>query len=161
MTIRAFLHQTRAPDEIREHLARFMHSEYRIAQLRPNRKATDDPALAHWDGLPTVLRESNFAQVDDIPNKLAIVGKRLLKGGHTLALTEEQIEQLAEVEHGRYNIERLMAGWRLGDRHIRRLTSPHLKSWKDLTYEVQNYDREAVRNIGAALEDLGWGVTNA
>jgi hypothetical protein len=161
MTIRAFLHHTRAPEEIRERLARVIHSEYRIAQLKPNRKAADDPALANWDHLPAALKQSDFAQVDDIPNKLAIVGKRLLKGGGSLVFTEEQIERLAEVEHGRYNVERLMAGWRLGDRHIRRLTSPHLKPWKDLTYEIQEYDREAVRNIGTALEDLGWGVADA
>jgi hypothetical protein len=161
MTIRAFLHQTRAPEEIRERLARFMHNEYRISQLKPNRKVADDPALAPWDRLPAALKESDFAQVDDIPNKLAIVGKRLAKGGRTLALTEDQIERLAEVEHGRYNVERLMAGWRLGDRHIRRLTSPHLKPWHDLTYEIQEYDREAVRNIGTALEDQGWGVADA
>ena len=160
MTIRAFLHHTRAPGEIREPLARFVHSQYRIAQLKPNRKAVDDPALAPWDRLPTSLKESDFAQVDDIPNKLALVGMRLLKGGRPLALTEEQIERLAEVEHGRYNVERLVAGWQLGNRHIRQLTSPHIKPWKDLPYDVQEYDREAVRNIGTALEDLGWGVAD-
>jgi hypothetical protein len=30
-----------------------------------------------------------------------------------------------------------------------------------LTYDIQEYDREAVRNIGTALLDLGWGVTDA
>ena len=161
MTIRAFLHHTSAPEEIREELARFVHSQYRIAQLKPNRKAIDDPALAHWDRLPATLKESDYAQVDDIPNKLAIVGMQLIKGGNPLVLTEEQIEYLAEVEHGRYNVERLRAGWRLGDRHIRRLTSPHLKPWKALTHDVQDYDREAVRNIATGLGDLGWGVKDA
>jgi hypothetical protein len=161
MTIRAFLHHTTAPAEIREELARFVHSQYRVAQLKPNRKLIDDPALVHWDRLPAALKESDYAQVDDIPNKLAIVGLKLIEGGRPLVLTDEQIEHLAEVEHGRYNVERLTAGWRLGDRHIRRLTSPHLKPWKSLTYDIQEYDREAVRNIGTALLDLGWGVTDA
>ena len=161
MTIRAFLHRTRAPEEIREPLARFVHNQYRIAQLKPNRKTVDDPALAHWDRLPASLKESDFAQADDIPNKLALVGLQLLKGGRPLALTEEQVERLAEVEHGRYNAERLMAGWRLGNRQIRQLASPHLKPWNDLTHDIQEYDREAVRNIGTALEDLGWGVADA
>jgi hypothetical protein len=161
MTIRAFLHHTTAPAETREELARFVHSQYRVAQLKPNRKLIDDPALVHWDRLPAALKESDYAQVDDIPNKLAIVGLKLIEGGRPLVLTDEQIEHLAEVEHGRYNVERLTAGWRLGDRHIRRLTSPHLKPWKSLTYDIQEYDREAVRNIGTALLDLGWGVTDA
>ena len=67
--------------------------------MKPNRKTADDPALANWDRLPAALKQSDFAQVDDIPNKVAIVGKRLLKGGRSLVLTEEQIERLAEVEH--------------------------------------------------------------
>jgi predicted Rossmann-fold nucleotide-binding protein len=161
MTIRCFLRQTRAPDEIREGIARLIHNEYRIVQQKPNRKASDDPALAPWDRLTPALKASNFAQADDIPNKLAIVGKRLAKGGHPLELSGEQIELLAEVEHGRFNVERLTAGWRRGDRHIRRLTSPHLKPWRDLTDDIREYDREAVRNIALALEDTGWGVVDA
>ena len=94
-----------------------MHSQYRVAQLKPNRKLIDDPALVHWDRLPAALKESDYTQVDDIPNKLAIVGLKLIEGGRPLVLTDEQIEHLAEVEHGRYNVERLTAGWRLGDRH--------------------------------------------
>jgi hypothetical protein len=161
MTIRAFLHRTSPPPvEIREQLAHFVHSQYRIAQLKPNRKTIDDPAVAHWDRLPAALKESDYGQADDIPNKLKMVGLQLTKGGRPLVLTEEQIERLAEVEHGRYNVERLTAGWRLGHRQIRRLTSPHLKPWKDLTKEVQEYDREAVRNISTALEDLDWGVAD-
>jgi hypothetical protein len=161
MTVRAFLHHTRAPDELREPMARFIHSRYRLAQLKPNRKTANDPALLPWDRLSPSLKESDFAQADDIPNKLAMIGKRLVKGGRPLELTADQIELLAEVEHGRYNVERLEAGWRSGDRHIRRLTSPHLKPWKDLDHDVQEYDREAVRDIHVALQDVGWGVTDA
>ncbi len=160
MTIRAFLHRTRAPDEVREPIARFIHSEYRLAQLKPNRKTANDPALLPWDRLSPSLKASDFAQADDIPNKLAMVGKRLVKGGPPLELTAEQVEVLAEVEHGRFNVERLEAGWRSGDRHLRRLTSPHLKPWRDLDHEVQEYDREAIRNIRIALDDVGWGVVD-
>ena len=160
MTVRAFLHRTRAPDDVRERIARLIHSQYRIAQGRANRKAADDPALEPWDRLTPSLKQSDFAQADDIPNKLGLVGKRLAEGGGPLDLTEEQVELLAEVEHGRYNVERLTAGWRRGDRHIRRMISPHLKPWVDLSDDVQEYDREAVRNIGLALEDTGWGVAD-
>ena len=40
------------------------------------------------------------------------------------------------------------------------MISPHLKPWVDLSDDVQEYDREAVRNIGLALEDTGWGVAD-
>jgi hypothetical protein len=163
MTIRAFLRRSELPDtmstETQEKIARCLHNEYRLAQYK--RKVTGDPALEHWDRLSPYLRQSNTAQANDIPNKLDVVGKRLVEAGQPLMLTGEEIERLAEIEHGRYNVERLDAGWQLGERHLRRLTSPHLKSWIDLGHDVQDYDREAVTNIAVALEDVGWGVTDA
>jgi hypothetical protein len=36
---------------------------------------------------------------DDIPNKLAAVGKRLPRPGHRLKLTYDDVELLAEIEH--------------------------------------------------------------
>jgi TrkA-N domain/RyR domain len=156
MTIRAFIAPTRLADPLRETVARYLHNDYRRAQRQ--RKGYADPALARWDELPVALRWSNLAQADDIPNKLSLIGGRLAQPGRPLELTEDQIELLAEVEHGRWNAERLATGWRFGPRQVGHSTSPDLVPWAELADGVRDYDREAVRNLGPALADAGWGV---
>jgi hypothetical protein len=159
MTLRAFIRRTRAPAEIREPLAMYIHSAYRRRHRR--RKAAGDAALASWDRLPASLRRSNLDQADDVPNKLAVVGMRLA-GPHeahsSLELADDQVELLAEMEHGRYNLERLRGGWELGERRVSRLATPYLRPWEDLDDRTKDWDREAVRDIAPALESLGWGV---
>jgi hypothetical protein len=160
MTLRAFFRWSAAPDDIptdlRDFIAEFAHADYRRRHLL--RKAPGDPALAPWEALPAALKRSNYAQADDVPNKLAALKKRLARAGAPLALSEDEIEKLAEIEHGRWNVERLRTGWRLGERQISRLISPHLKPWDELRDEDKNYDREAVSNIPDALAEKGWGV---
>ncbi len=159
MTIRAFLSWSSLEPEVREPVARCIHAAYRRAHRK--RKAADDPALAPWDELIESLKQSNYAQADDIPNKLALVGKRLVRHGDDLKLTDDELELLAEVEHGRFNIERLLSGWQLGDRRVAQSVTPYLKPWDELADGAKDCDREAVRTIGSALREAGWGVTPA
>jgi predicted Rossmann-fold nucleotide-binding protein len=159
MSVRAFFSvSTPLTDPLREAVARHLHNYYRRKQR--GRKSHGDPALASWDDLLPALRASNYAQADDIPNKLALVHKRVVEHGEPLRLDGEQVELLAEVEHGRWNIERLTAGWQLGERHVGRNTSPDLVPWEALSEDKRDYDREAVRNIAPALEHAGWGVND-
>jgi voltage-gated potassium channel Kch len=160
MTVRAFLMPSRLEDDVlREQLAGSLHRAYRLRQR--GRKPTGDPALASWDELLPHLRASNLAAADDIPNKLALVGKQLVKGGGELVLTDDQVSLLAEVEHGRWTFERLSAGWTEGQRHVLATTSPDMKPWSELDEATAGEDREAVASIGPALAMVGWGVTDA
>ena len=77
------------------------------------------------------------------------------------SLTDDEIERLAEIEHGRWNLERLTSGWQLGERRVSRRLTPYLAPWTELNDDVKEYDRESVRNIGPALEACGWGVVDA
>lgn len=159
MTIRAFITSSELSGderELREQVARYLHNDYRRKQR--GRKAPGDPALAPWDELLETLKDSNRAAADDIPNKLALIGKQLVVGGAYLKLTDQEVELLAEAEHGRWNAERLAAGWELGERHVSRSASPDLKAWSELTDATKEWDREAVRNIPPALAEAGWGV---
>jgi hypothetical protein len=163
MTLRALVcRPTRAElldDEARELLARQFHAAYRRNQRR--RKAAGDPAMAPWDELLPALQRSNLALADDVPTKLALIGRRLARPGERLELRDDEVELLAEAGHGRYNVERLEAGWQSGDRHLLRRVSPHLRPWDELSEEARQYDREAVRTIDAALAAAGWGVAAA
>lgn len=156
MTIRAFIAPTQLAEPLRETVARYLHNDYRRTQRR--RKSYGDPALARWEELPVALMSSNLAQTDDIPSKLALIGRHLVQPGRMLELSHAQVELLAEVEHGRWNAERLAAGWRYGPRQVGRSTSPDLVPWAELADGIRDYDREAVRNIAPALADAGWGV---
>ncbi len=158
MTIRAFINCSKPlEDPLREAVAQHLHNDYR--RKHRARKAPGDPALAPWDDLLPALKTSNYAQADDIPNKLALVGKQVAKNGERLGLEPDQVELLAEVEHGRWNVERLTAGWQMGERHVGRSTTPDLIPWEALSEKTRDYDREAVRNIGPALAQAGWGVS--
>jgi TrkA-N domain len=161
MTLRSFLAWPNTPLDpvFHESVARSLHNQYRAEQRQ--HKRPDDPALAPWERLPPTLQRSNLLAVEDIPNKLHMVGKRLLEGGSRLVLDAAELELLAEMEHGRFNYERLSAGWELGEgRHVSRLISPYLKPWSDLDEQTRQWDRDAVCAIDSALSEAGWGVTN-
>jgi hypothetical protein len=159
MTLRAFLAWPNAPLDpaLRETAARELHKQYREEHRK--HKRADDPALAPWERLLPTLQRSNLRVVDDIPNKLHVIGKRLVKGGSRLVLAGDEIELLAEMEHGRFNYERLSAGWEFGRaRHVSRLISPYLTPWSELEESVKQWDRDAVGAIDCALSKAGWGV---
>jgi len=159
MTLRAFLTwpNESLEEERRVIAARALHDQYRMEHRK--HKQDDDPALAPWERLSTSLQRSNLAAVDDIPNKLHVLGKRLCAGGERLVLHADEVERLAEMEHGRYNCERLSTGWELGrSRQVSRHVSPYLTPWRDLDEQVRQWDRDAVRAIDRALQKAGWGV---
>jgi voltage-gated potassium channel Kch len=159
MTLRAFLTWPNADLDpaLRENAARDLHNLYREEHRK--HKRADDQALAPWEHLSPALQRSNLAAVDDIPNKLHVIGKCLLEGGTRLALDDDDVELLAEVEHGRFNYERLGAGWELGrDRRLIQLISPYLTPWSELEEHVKQWDRDAVRAIDNVLRKAGWGV---
>ncbi|HUB71502.1 MAG TPA: NAD-binding protein [Acidimicrobiales bacterium] len=158
MTVRAFLQWSALPLEIREDVARYLHNSYR--RKWRGRKPAGDPALAPWDSLLPSLKESNLAQADDIPNKLALLGKKISKGGQPLQLNSQEQQLLAEAEHGRWDVERLAAGWQLGERQARRSLTPYLKPWAELDEETKAYDLQAVAAISPALAEVGWGAVS-
>jgi hypothetical protein len=142
-------------------MAAELHRLY-VARQR-TRKSSDDPALQPWSALSPWLQRSNLAVVDDIPTKLAVVGLRLDETGTGTAaelahLLQSRIELLAELEHGRYTAERLLAGWTSGVRDPARFLSPYLQPWTELSDEAKEYDREAVRDLPPVLAAHGLGV---
>jgi hypothetical protein len=76
-----------------------------------------------------------------------------------LVLTAEEIESLAEMEHGRWVVERLQQGWRYDDvRDTPKKLHPDLVGWAKLPDGVRDWDRSAVRNWPRLLADAGLRV---
>jgi hypothetical protein len=161
MTVRAFLRPARWPAELaelREPLAAELHRRY-VARQR-QRKQAEDPVLQPWPVLSPWLRRSNLAVVDDIPNKLALLGLRLAgpdEPGPGLPVAElarriaADMPLLGELEHGRFTAERLLAGWTGGVRDPARFMSPHLLPWSELDEQAKEWDREVVADLPEVL----------
>ena len=74
--------------------------------------------------------------------------------GEPVVFSVEEVERMAEMEHGRYNAERLLDGWRFGElKDDERKTSPHLVAWSELPDDVREYDRRTVRKIPEFLAE--------
>ena len=163
VTVKCFLDQPFRSDldrAVRETMAQAFQAGYREDQK--GRFAKIDPALMDWPDLPEYLKESNRQLVDHIHEKLKAVGMRItpVQGREIVLMdfTDDEIEIMAEMEHGRWNTERLMDGWVLGERDVARKRSPHLLSWVDLTDSVREYDRQAVRRLPEILKKHGLEV---
>jgi ppGpp synthetase/RelA/SpoT-type nucleotidyltranferase len=160
MTLRAFLRPLAAPlaSEARECLARAIHDTYR--QHRVGEVARE---LGDWETLPDTLKASNAQQADDMLDKLRRIGCRAVevKGREVALMTfsVDEIEAMAEMEHGRWNLERLQDGWRWGPKKdIDRKVSPYLVGWRELPDDVREWDRRAVRAIPEILARVGLEV---
>ncbi len=72
--------------------------------------------------------------------------------------TPDEIERMAELEHGRWNLERLREGWRFGPRDDARRRHPCLVSWSELPDAIKKFDRDAVRHFPEILARAGLEV---
>lgn len=66
---------------------------------------------------------------------------------------------MAEMEHARWNVERLLDGWKRGEKiDVLNKVSPHLVGWADLPEDVKEWDRKTVRKIPEYLAKVGLEV---
>ena len=77
----------------------------------------------------------------------------------SIILTSSEVEIMAEMEHARWNAERLFNGWRLGKKKdVTRKITPYLVPWSALPDEAKECDRQPVRNIPQLLTKVGLEV---
>ena len=145
-----------------EVLARAIHAEYLEAQRREGVTPATNPSLVPWEELPSSLRESNRDQAAHIGVKLAAVGCVIVPLGDwdadLVAFTDAEVEPLAELEHQRWADQRLRDGWTLGPKDIEGRRSPYLVPWDQLSDEIKELDRRAVRGVPAFLARAGYQV---
>jgi len=66
------------------------------------------------------------------------------------------LERMAQLEHGRWNIERLREGWRFGTtRDNAKKIHNCLVSWKQLPDDIREYDRNSIRVFRDILAKAG------
>ena len=165
MTLRAFLLTDELPDmnDSYEDAARQVHENYRQS-AKPA-----EPSLLPWESLPESLKISNYHQVAYWRNILAIegLGVREIPEGMAArepfdieaAIGEDGLRRLAEMEHGRWNIERLLRGWNFAEKKdISKKLSPYLVPWNELTEEIKGYDIDAIHELPENLRKAGFEV---
>lgn len=148
-----------------EELARAKHEGFRASRLA--KKDHVHPSILPWDqGLDDTYKKSNRQQ--------AAYGDRILRTeGFAIALSNDPrpavdfrdsqyskaLDRMAQLEHGRFNAERLAEGWQYGSkRDLAAKTSPYLVSWHKLTEEIQRWDRDPFLKLPELLEPLGLKV---
>jgi hypothetical protein len=147
-----------------DRLAKAIHADYVKRRTRDQPADASNTSLAPWDKLADTLTRSNRHQADHIPVKLRAVGCEAAptvssRGRKPVAdFTEEEVDLMARMEHARWNAERFLNGWTLGEKNVEKKTSPYLVDWNDLLPDIQEYDREPVRNIPHLLSLIGEAV---
>ncbi len=149
-SIRAFLHlgvgssRVLAP-EIIEEAAQLSHEDF----LDQQRYTDPNPVMQPWAKLREDIKDSNRSQFSYIENNLKTrgYGIRAASGKPaSLEFTTADIEAMAEVEHGRWVVERIQSGWTYGKvKDAEKKTSPYLVGWDALTDPVRKWDRNNVR----------------
>lgn len=67
---------------------------------------------------------------------------------------------MAELEHGRWNVERVRDGWRQGNlRDNAKKIHDCIVPWNNLPEDIKHYDRAAVRQFPTILAKAGLEVS--
>jgi ppGpp synthetase/RelA/SpoT-type nucleotidyltranferase len=134
--------------------AREVHEKYR----HDNKERIVVPSMLPWEKLSEALREVNRYQASYITEVLRFAGfgVRPAQGtANDISFSNFEVELMAEMEHGRWNVERLRAGWSLGPRDDANKRTPDLIPWSELSDEVRHKDRSAVAGFPKVLEAAG------
>ena len=151
-----------------DHVARTYHQAYLDSLPADATKSSDvsevDHALVAWENLKEIYRISNRFVVEHLPAKIASAGlprRRWLNcesipdfSSNPIDLTSdaELLEQMAELEHERYNAERRWNGWKFAPkRRNERLEHNCLVPFDSLDQATKQYDREFVRTTQDVL----------
>lgn len=162
MTLRLFIGiRDPIPDPaLRDRLGRRIHEIYCDNQFRE--RVSKEESMKGWDALLPYLKESNMQQADDMVYKLQRMGfsvKKAIVGIKPIVFTPGEAERMAEMEHGRWNAERLLDGWVYGKvKDVTRKVSPHLVSWKDLSDDFKYSNRDQASHIWRRLHERNYGV---
>ncbi len=158
-TLRAFVYRGRTQIPLTEaqhaELARLAHVHF----LAENRHKHPDPAMQPWDKLATNLKASNRDQIAYMTQILRAAGFDVVKAKGVrgvMKFNKAEIEKMARMEHGRWNVERIRDGWRHdAERDPKRKRSPYLVSWDELPDGVRKWDRLAVKRFPGLLAKAG------
>lgn len=137
----------------RAQLVNYIYDYKGIYGTSPSAVPSDHELQQKWDKLPVALQWSNFYCADSVDIKLRSLG---FGATPPMRLTKGQIELLAEVEHNRWNMEKLLLGYRkptpdeeircqnkaIRDMYKKKLfIHPDIRPYCELDKKTKEYDR--------------------
>lgn len=147
-----------------DELAQRVHETY----LKNTPYSEVDPVRRKFSRLRADLQESNRQQVLYAEEILTSEGYSLHFVGDGVEIVQppfddaEEIDRMAALEHGRWNIERLSEGWRYGSpKDAAQKINPWLVPWSKLTdgeNGMKRYDRQAILDYAANLKAAGYQI---
>lgn len=147
-----------------EVIARAKHEEY-LRHAAERGEEMGRGVLVGWSELPEDVRDANRAFADGIGHKLAAAGCALVPAplldpaGPLFSFSEEEVEELARLEHDRWVEDKLRQGWRAGDvRDDAGRVHDQLVPWEQLSDEERDKDRDPVRELPVMLAHAGYEI---
>ena len=161
MSIRAFANPGGLcfSEQEREMLGKAVHEQYRKLQTgKPS-----DPSLQPWEKLDPSLKISYIEQATYAREILCAEGYDLKEKKSAeipkITFSDSEIDRMAEMEHGRFLIERLRQGWKYGaKKDVANKISPTLVPWGELDEENRKKDRDAVRGWPEIFAIAGYEI---
>ncbi len=137
-------------------IAKGIHADYNRNRLEEH----PDKPLEYptWESLTQDLQYSNMRQAMCIVDKLQAIGCHISSNptGKVNEFTRDEIEAMSMIEHDRWWDERSNNGWVYGPKKdVKNRISPYMVPWEELSDEIREYDRQAVRNMIPILEGIG------
>ena len=113
-----------------------------------------------WAKLRDTYRTANLEQARYAGEILHTAGFGVRRSRGTPKIftkfTNKDIEFMAELEHGRWNVERLRNGWRPGKlRDDAKKIHNCLVPWRELPVHIKKYDRKSVSAFPQILAKAG------
>jgi hypothetical protein len=131
--------------------AQALHEDYR----QRAQDTLNPQANVPFRELPEFMKMSNRWRADHTPLLLELAGLHLARDVRSpvvFALSEEQVELLAQLEHRRYSIERRLVDIRFGSAQRQGARMPQ---WNDLNDEQKNWERKEIVRLPEILAGLG------
>jgi ppGpp synthetase/RelA/SpoT-type nucleotidyltranferase len=133
------------------------HEKYAADMINRVRKTGVTPPdlgerTAFWENLKETYKTSNIDQAAYAPivfERLGYVFTEEAEGAITRdGFSADEQEQLAKTEHGRWNAERVTAGWcYYPKRDNDKLLHPLIVGWNELTEDAQSFDKSVIDNF--------------
>jgi hypothetical protein len=155
------LDETTSPEDVLEsridERAERVHAAY-LAEYPPRAEDRLDHFSSRrlWRDLWSFYRDDNRNCADFLDARLRAVGLRVVRPGDTAdfvapgQISPEQSLVMSRLEHRRWVVSRVLAGWQRGTRNNAGRMHPSICPWGELSAEEQAKDR-VVSDLGRAL----------
>lgn len=126
-------------------------------------KVMQESEMADWENLDEYFKESYRSQIRYLGEKLedyeTDIGIRPVVEGEADTIGElygPVLEEIAEMEHKRWNIEKQKDGWKYGNYDPELKQSPELVPYEDLDPKTKEFIRKNVREVPMLLKAIGY-----